>query len=166
MGDVTGCIGIPPWSTGTGNVYYTGNVGIGTSNVSNALDVVGNVYVSGRLSAEQFFVVACSDETSPLQVSSPAVSFRTPYNWMLTRPPRATLSTAPGTNSVNVMIRVESSNLFVNELAITTANYSSKLTPPTLVTPYVSDDSNVVINITQTDASASGLKMIFYYMPV
>jgi hypothetical protein len=33
------------WTTGTGNVYYLANVGIGTSAVSSSLTVAGNANV-------------------------------------------------------------------------------------------------------------------------
>ena len=37
------------WTTGTGNIYYVSNVGIGTSAVSSNLSVSGNVYVSNAV---------------------------------------------------------------------------------------------------------------------
>jgi len=41
--------GSSQWTTGTGNVYYIGNVGIGTSTVSANLTVLGNIYASNAL---------------------------------------------------------------------------------------------------------------------
>jgi hypothetical protein len=43
------------WTTGTGNVYYTGGVGIGTSSVSSNLTVQGNVYASNAVSTPNVF---------------------------------------------------------------------------------------------------------------
>jgi hypothetical protein len=37
------------WTTGTGNIYYISNVGIGTSAVSANLSVVGNIYASNAI---------------------------------------------------------------------------------------------------------------------
>jgi hypothetical protein len=37
------------WTTGTGNIYYISNVGIGTSAVSANLSVTGNIYASNAL---------------------------------------------------------------------------------------------------------------------
>jgi len=37
------------WTTGTGNIYYLSNVGIGTSSVSSNLTVAGNVSVSNTI---------------------------------------------------------------------------------------------------------------------
>ena len=47
--NIVGFIG-SQWTSGSGNVYYLSNVGIGTSSVSANLTVVGNVYVSNALS--------------------------------------------------------------------------------------------------------------------
>ena len=43
------------WTTGTGNIYYLSNVGIGTSAVSANLSVTGNVYVSNALTSTNAF---------------------------------------------------------------------------------------------------------------
>jgi hypothetical protein len=51
--DANGCIGdVEPdvWETNGNNTYYSlGNVGVGTSNPSEALDVVGNISASGSM---------------------------------------------------------------------------------------------------------------------
>jgi hypothetical protein len=47
--NIIGFIG-SQWTTGTGNVYYIGGVGIGTSTVSANLSVQGNIYASNALS--------------------------------------------------------------------------------------------------------------------
>jgi hypothetical protein len=46
--NIVGFIG-SQWTTGTGNIYYVSNVGIGTSSVSANLSVVGNIYASNAL---------------------------------------------------------------------------------------------------------------------
>jgi hypothetical protein len=46
--NIVGFIG-SQWTSGTGNVYYLGNVGIGTSTVSANLTVLGNIYASNAL---------------------------------------------------------------------------------------------------------------------
>ena len=43
------------WTTGTGNIYYLSNVGIGTSSVSANLTVAGNVYASNALTTTNIF---------------------------------------------------------------------------------------------------------------
>jgi hypothetical protein len=52
--NIVGFIG-SQWTTGTGNVYYLGNVGIGTSEVSANLTVVGNIYASNSLTTTNLF---------------------------------------------------------------------------------------------------------------
>ena len=52
--NIVGFIG-SQWTTGTGNVYYLGNVGIGTSLVSSNLSVAGNVYASNSLTTTNLF---------------------------------------------------------------------------------------------------------------
>jgi hypothetical protein len=43
------------WTTGTGNVYYTDNVGVGTSAVGAKLTVAGNVYASNALTTTNVY---------------------------------------------------------------------------------------------------------------
>ena len=101
VGDISRCTGLitSKWTNvaSTRDVYLNANVAIGgaPASISNAFDVYGNAYVSGQLSAEQFFIVALSDEFGGLSVSNTAsmCTFRTPTRWMLTRPPRFTLET-------------------------------------------------------------------------
>jgi hypothetical protein len=35
-----------------------------------------------------------------------------------------------------------------------------------LTNPFIEDDSNVFVNITQSGTASTGLKLIFYYMPI
>ena len=103
VGDISRCTGLvtSKWTnvSSTRDVYLNANVAIGgttvPTSISNALNVVGNVYVTGQVSSEQFFIVALSDEYGGLSVSntSSMCTFRTPMRWMLTRPPRFTLET-------------------------------------------------------------------------
>jgi len=53
--NIVGFIG-SQWTTGIGNVYYVGNVGIGTSTVSANLTVVGNVYASNAMSTTNAYL--------------------------------------------------------------------------------------------------------------
>ena len=51
------------WTTGTGNIYYLSNVGIGTSAVSSNLVVVGNAYVSNALTTTNVYASNIADQT-------------------------------------------------------------------------------------------------------
>ena len=44
------------WTTGTGNVYYTDSVGVGTSSVGAKLTVDGNVYISNALTVANAYI--------------------------------------------------------------------------------------------------------------
>ena len=58
------------WTTGTGNIYYLSNVGIGTSTVSANLSVTGNAYVSNALTTTNLFAntLTLSNATSTINV--------------------------------------------------------------------------------------------------
>ena len=51
------------WTTGTGNIYYLSNVGIGTSSVSANLTVAGNVYASNALTTTNVYASNIADQT-------------------------------------------------------------------------------------------------------
>ena len=55
--NIVGFIG-SQWTTGTANVYYANNVGIGTSFVSSNLTVVGNAFVSNSLRTTNVFTTS------------------------------------------------------------------------------------------------------------
>jgi len=60
--NIVGFIG-SQWTTGTGNIYYLSNVGIGTSAVSSNLTVVGNVYVSNAITTTNVFASSLTAQT-------------------------------------------------------------------------------------------------------
>jgi len=68
--------GSSQWTTGTGNIYYLSNVGIGTSVVASNLAVVGNVTVSNGVTATN--VISTTANTATLNVASISVSGSTP----------------------------------------------------------------------------------------
>jgi len=171
-GNVSTASGLP-FIYGLGNVYsVTANVGIGTSRVSNALDVVGNVFISGRLSANTQIIVACSDENSFVYATSPIITFRTPSKWLLTACPRITVKTtgASGTTTVDVTFFNGSSTQSIftgGSLSILNGSYSSvSATQPGFTPVTIPDDALVSINVTSAAPGITGLKIIFYYMIV
>ena len=52
--NIVGFIG-SQWTTGTGNVYYLGGVGVGTGSVTSNLTVQGNAYVSNAMTTTNVF---------------------------------------------------------------------------------------------------------------
>jgi hypothetical protein len=165
------------FNRGTNNVWTSSNVGIGTPSVGNALTVNGNVYITGTLKAESTFIVACSDEVTPLVRTEQAVSFRTPGTWALTRVPRITLTTPTTTGYVNVNVNINnsgtdlySSNIYIFQSSPTPLIYSSAFSQQPSLTSGAStiipDDTLVKIRIKDPGTNATGLKIIFYYMNV
>ena len=161
--NISGCTGLfTPWSNvSSGNIYYSGNVSVGSN-----LTALGNVSISGRLSAEQVFMVACSDENTELTITQQAVSFRSPSNWMLTKPPRAIVKKPSTSGLINVMVLVNNTPISSSNISIPQGSYSSKNSPISLTNSFIEDDSNIFVNITQSGTSSTGLKLIFYYMPI
>ena len=170
-GNVSTASGLP-FVYGIGNVYsLNSNVGIGTSRVSNALDVVGNVFVSGRLSANTQLIVACSDENSYVFATTPIMTFRTPSKWLLTACPRITVKTAGVTGGAATIVDVTYGTTptpIVTGINIPGGSLSSALQapPPTFSPVLIPDDTLVSINVTSATPGITGLKIIFYYMIV
>ncbi len=149
-----------PWTRGTGtnNAFTTGNVFVN-----------GNLTVSGKIRNEQVFMIACSDETSTLVERSNIATFRVPSSWQLTRPPRATLFSPPSSFNLNVMIYNDMSPLLSSNLYIGPGEYSTRsqtVNPPSLLNTTLAEDSVVNISLLKSDAQASGLKVIFYYVNI
>jgi hypothetical protein len=156
------------FSRGNANVWTSSNVGIGTSSVTDMLTVSGNVYVGGTLKAESTFLVACSDEVTPLIRLDPAISFRTPSTWKLTRVPRITLTNPTTTGYVNVNVNVSGTDLYSSNIYIPASSFSSvaSVQPSLAGSAIISDDTLVKISIKDPGTNATGLKIIFYYMNV
>lgn len=153
-------------------IIYTNVIVQPTITQSNALIVNGNVYISGRLSAEQVFMVACSDETTPLAPKQNIVTFRTPNRWLLTRIPRATVFNST-TGTMNIMlyttqnqIALLTSNIYIPSSTFSSANQT--LAPPSFATSnIIDDDTQITAALTGSSiGTATGLKLIFYYMNI
>ena len=154
-----------------GNAFTLSNISIGSSSGSNTLSVNGNVYVSGTLKAESMFMVACSDQSTPIVIRQSITSFRSPGNWVLTMVPRISLVNPSATGFVNVNIRIDQSTtpLLSSNIYIPSGQYSSKSAPtqPTFNTNMISDDAIVNIDTNNVgDGNPTGLKIVFYYMNV
>ena len=157
------------FNLGTTNIFTNSNVVIGTPSVGNALTVYGNAYISGTLKTESTFILICTstNDATPITTSIPIMTFRNPGPWILTRVPRITLTTPPSTGYVNVNVSVESTSILSSNVYITGSGYSSTTsTQPTLLNPYIPDDSAIKINLHRADGNPTGLKVIFYYMNV
>jgi hypothetical protein len=67
--NIVGFVG-SQWTTGTGNIFYLSNVGIGTGVVSANLSVAGNIYASNALSTTNLFAntLTLANATSTINV--------------------------------------------------------------------------------------------------
>jgi hypothetical protein len=66
--NIVGFIG-SQWTTGTGNVYYLGGVGVGTGSVTSNLTVDGNVYVSNSVTTTNIFAATAKHRLPDRQFS-------------------------------------------------------------------------------------------------
>ena len=57
------------WTTGTGNIYYISNVGIGTSAVSANLSVAGNIYASNALQTSNIISAGFTSNSTNVNVT-------------------------------------------------------------------------------------------------
>ena len=110
-------------------------------------------------------VIAITDETSNITVSSSRMSFRAPKAMQLSSIPRASLVTASTSGLVTCDIKLNGTSILgVNKLSID-ANESTSVTAATattLVTTSIPDDGLITIDITSAGTGAKGLKITFY----
>jgi hypothetical protein len=102
-------------------------------------------------------IVACSDETTDLAVTKPAVTFRMPYNMKLTEV-RASVGTAPTGSTIIVDINQEGVTIFSTKLTIdasektsTTASVAAVISDDDLA-----DDAEITIDIDQEGSTIAG----------
>ena len=79
--NIVGFIG-SQWTSGTGNIYYLSNVGIGTSAVSANLSVTGNIYASNAIQTTN--VIALNIQTSNLIPATQGLFMNLQSNFTLT----------------------------------------------------------------------------------
>lgn len=111
--------------------------------------------------------VAVGDETSGLTIGAGKVTFRVPFNCVLTGIPRASLTTAQGSGSIfTVDINKNGTSILSTKLTIDNSEKTSKTaaTPCVLTGTTLADDDEITIDIDQVGSgSAAGLKV---YLPL
>ena len=111
-------------------------------------------------------VFALSDEFSNLTTGTSRVTFRAPFGMTLTQIPRASLSTASSSGLPTVDINVNGTSILgANKLSIDINEKTSvtAVTPTTLSTTGISDDSEITFDIDVAGTGAKGLKVVLYY---
>lgn len=143
-----------------------GNVGIATKQPNYAFHVQGDLYVSGRHIAENFYTIALSDETTTLTTGVSVVTFRSPYRIKLTKVPRACLNNASSSGDVVIDINKNGTSIFnstkltIGATSSTSVGYASQAS---LLTNIFEDDAAITMDIDAAGTNATGLKVTLYY---
>jgi hypothetical protein len=106
--------------------------------------------------------VAVGDETSALTAGTNKVTFRIPYNFLMTVIPRASLTSAQASGSIfTVDINKNGTSILSTKLTIDNTEKTSKTaaTPCVLSSTTFADDDEVTIDIDQVGTGAAGLKV-------
>ena len=148
-----------------------GNIKIAGGSADQVLKTDGTGNLSwvaqsgGGGSSTSITIIAVTDETSNITVSSSRMSFRAPIAMTLTGIPRASLATASSSGLVTCDIKLNGTTILgANKLSID-ANESTSVTAATattLVTTSIPDDGLITIDITSAGTGAKGLKITFY----
>jgi len=170
--NVTGAVA---YATTANSVAVANISGIGNIATINQDGNSGNVlYGNGIFAAapagggggtSTMFMVAVTDETSNLTVSSARMSFRAPTAMTLSNIPRASLSGASSSGSVICDIKLNGTTILgANKLSIDATELTSTTaaTPTTLVTTSIPDDGLFTVDITSAGVGAKGLKITLY----
>lgn len=122
-----------------------------------------------NIAAEEFFVVAVSDEISALTTGTAKVTFRSPFAMTLTKIPKSSLATASSSGLVTVDINEGGTSILgANKLSIDANEKTSTTaaTATTLADTDIADDAEITIDIDAAGTDAKGLKVTFYYKRV
>jgi hypothetical protein len=134
---------------------------IPSTNVTGTAGSVSSASSSGAVT-----IIAVTDETSNVTVSSSRMSFRAPVAMALSATPRASLATASSSGLVTCDIKLNGTSILnaVNKLSIDANELTSvtAATPTSLVTTAIPDDGLITIDITSAGTGAKGLKITFY----
>lgn len=142
---------------------FTGSVSVGTS-ISAPV-----ITATQKLIAEEFFIIALSDETTSITTGVTKVTVRIPYSIALTQIPRAYLSTASTSGNPTIDIKLNGTSILgVNKLSIDVNEKTSvsAATLTTLTTTVLTDDLELTFDVTVAGTGAKGLKVTLYYKRV
>lgn len=107
------------------------------------------------------FILACSDETTPITTGNAKVTFRMPYAFTLTEIPRASLTTASSSGTPTVDINEAGVSIFSTRITID-ANEKTSFTaavPAVLSDSSLANDAEITVDIDVAGTGAAGLKV-------
>ncbi len=146
-----------PESIGLGNVDNTSDL---NKAISTATQAALDTKVTGPLPCE--LVIACSDETTPLEAGAGKVTFRMPYAMTLTAV-RASLTTAQASGSI-LTVDINEAGVSVLSTKLTVDNTEKTSTtaaaPAVISDAALADDAEITIDLDQIgNGTATGLKV-------
>lgn len=133
--------------------------------VVGSADVSGSLYVTGSLSAEDFMIVAVTEENTNIQTGAEQMVLLAPFDIELTHTPRAFISSPSTSGVITVDINKQGSSIFSTNLTID-ANEGSSATAATaavLSTSEIDDGDKITFDVDTAGTSAKGLKVTLYY---
>jgi len=163
----------PTISSGTTGQYYRGDktwqtlnkssVGLGSvDNTSDADKPVSTAQQTAITDAKkEYFVIACSDETTALTTGTAKATFRIPFAGTLTGV-RASVTTAQGSGSIlTVDVNKNGTTVLSTKLTIDNSEKTSTTaaTAPVISVSSIADDDEFTIDIDQVGSSPTGLKV-------
>jgi len=125
---------------------------------------VAEVPISDDNPVNQVIAIACSNETTPLDVGAAKVTFRTPFAFKLTGI-RASVTTAPTGAALIADVKSNGTTLMAaNKLRIDASTKSTvaAAAQPTLTTTALSSDAEITIDITQVGGTVAGAGLKVY----
>ena len=158
------------WYNPTTNFLYKVFANSGTTLVWQQIpstNVTGTASTAtAGISTASVTIIAVTDETSNVTVSTARMSFRAPVAMALSATPRATLATASSSGLVVCDIKLNGTSILnaTNKLSIDATELSSvtAATATSLVTTAIPDDGLITIDITSAGTGAKGLKIVLY----
>lgn len=124
----------------------------------------GGVHGSGSSSATyESIIIACSDEITDLTVGALKATFRMPYAFTLSAV-RASVSTAPTGDYIQVGINASGSSILSTDLTIDAGEKTSTsaAVPAVISNASLNDDEEITIDINQVGSSDAGMGLKIY----
>jgi hypothetical protein len=131
---------------------------------ANWNSVYTNVQANSAKWILEDFIVACSDESTALTISTSAVTFRVPFGLYLNSI-RASVNVAPVGSAIVVDVKQTGTSIFSTKLSIDANEETSTTaaTPVVISNPNLTDDAKIIVSIDQVGSSTpgKGLKLTF-----
>ena len=145
------------------NLRSEGSVPLTFNEVDNNWTDIENAINDGTHLISHF-TVACSDETSDLSTGTSKITFRMPYDFILSEV-RASVNTAPTGSTIIVDINESGSTILSTKLTIDASEKTSTTaaTAAVISDSSLGDDNEITVDIDQVGSTVAGtgLKLTF-----